>query len=130
MWDEFLRQLNTEFVGIAMICATLFAMFTYLSYLLRIKDDKRIDLRDLVIDSKTKRLDYKKLAINTTAVLQCYTWWRMSNALPVDSALYNPMMWVVFYAVVAGHDLLYRVVKIKAAQAGLGDQQQSSDQPK
>jgi hypothetical protein len=119
MWQEFLNQLNTEFLAVFLVCTTGLVIFTYMFYLLKIQDDKTVDLRDLVLDSKTRRLDYKKLAINTCAILQCYTWWRLSNDLPVSGTLDNPTMWVVFYAVVAGHDLLYRMVKIKAAQAGV-----------
>lgn len=130
MWQEFLRQLNSEFLAVFLVCSTLLVIFTYLFYLLRIQDDKTVDFRDLVLDSKTRRLDYKKLAINTCAILQCYTWWRLSNNLPVSGTLDNPAMWVVFYAVVAGHDLLYRMVKIKAAQAGVDVNASDSSAPK
>lgn len=119
MWQNFISNLNQEFLAVFMVCTTFLVIFTYLTYLLKVKDDLRIDLRQLVLDGQTNKLSYKKLAINTAAILQCFTWWRMSVGLPVDSALYNPTMWVTFYAVVAGHDLLDKMVKIKAAQVGV-----------
>lgn len=119
--ERILEILTREYQVTMMVCITLSIIFTYLYYLLSKKDGREIDLRDLVLDRRTNRLDYKKLAINTCAVLQCMTWFRMSMGYEIDSALYNPVMWVVFYAVVAGHDLLDRMVKIKAAQAGVLD---------
>lgn len=122
MFAEIGQAISKEFVTVALMGCFALCISTYLFYLLKYRnpnDERVIDLRDLIIDSKTKRLDYKKLAINTCALLQCFTWWRMSMGYEVNTALADPWMWVVFYAVVAGHDLLYRVVKIKAAQVGL-----------
>lgn len=88
----------------------------YAVYLIYIASKHRSTLSplDLITDSRTGRLDYKKVALNTAALLQSITWFRMSLGLPVHTALENPYMWIVFYAVVAGHDLLAKVVMLKA----------------
>lgn len=94
-----------------LIVAGLYAI--YLIYLVKNTNHKLSPL-DLITDSRTGRLDYKKVALNTAALLQSITWFRMSLDYPVHSALENPYMWIVFYAVVAGHDLLAKVVMLKA----------------
>ena len=71
-------------------------------------------IKDLVTDWGTGRLDYKKLALNTCALLQAFTWMRMALNYDVHKAIENPMMWIVFYMVIAGHDLLARFLKIRA----------------
>lgn len=71
-------------------------------------------IKDLVTDWATGRLDYKKLALNTCALLQAFTWLRMALDYEVHKAIENPMMWIVFYMVIAGHDLLGRFLKIRS----------------
>lgn len=71
-------------------------------------------IKDLVTDWSTGRLDYKKLALNTCALMQAYTWLRMAHNLEVHRALENPNMWIVAYMVIAGHDLLGRFLKIRS----------------
>lgn len=71
-------------------------------------------IQDLVIDWNTGRLDYRKLALNTCALLQAFTWTRMALDYPVHRALEEPMMWIVFYMVIAGHDLLARFIKLRS----------------
>lgn len=73
---------------------------------------------DLIVDHKSGKLDFKKLALCTTAFLQSVTWIRMSWKLPVDSALYDWRLWVVFYCVVAGHELMQLFIKTKWGSEG------------
>ena len=68
---------------------------------------------DLIVNHATGKLDFKKLAMCTAAALQSVTWIRMSWKLPVDSALYDWKLWVVFYCVIAGHELMQLFIKTK-----------------
>ena len=119
MFSELGQFIRDESATIVPICLFGSLVMAYALLTSRRKDDKHIDLRDLIWDTRKQRIDYKKLAINTCAVLQCFTWWRMSMGYEVHSALQDPWMWLIFYAVVAGHDLLERIVRIKAAQTGV-----------
>lgn len=82
-------------------------------------------IMDLVVDWSTGKLDYKKMALCTTALLQSLTWIRMSLNWDVHPALANWELWVVFYAVVAGHDVLSRLVKYKFQQSSRDDHRES-----
>lgn len=73
----------------------------------------RLNPLDMICDWNTGRIDYKKVALCTCALLQSFTWLRMSLDYPVNEALYDPWLWIVFYSVIAGHDLLGRVIKFK-----------------
>lgn len=103
------------FYQISLILLAIVVSF-YGHYLIK-AETHCINPLDLITDGHTKRLDYKKVALNTAALLQCFTWLRMSLGFPVHRALEDPWMWIVFYAVIAGHDLLGRVVKIKTETA-------------
>lgn len=83
------------------------------------KGNPNIRFADLITDWNTGRLEYKKVGLNTCLILQCFTWGRMSMGYEVHPALENPYMWVVFYIVVAGQDLLEQFIKVKADEIGL-----------
>lgn len=105
-------DISNSTVSILGVCITVSLMFLYLIVQAKVDNTKRVDLRDLVVDWQTGRLDYKKLALNCSALCQMFTWLRMSMGANVHHALENPVMWIVFYAVIAGHDLLNRFIKI------------------
>ena len=110
-------QISTQFSADLMnwITYLLFTAFViYITFSVLRRDDRRIDVRDLICDWQTNRLDYKKVALCTCAILQCFTWGRMSMGLPVNVALANPLLWIAFYMVIAAHDLLARFVKAYA----------------
>lgn len=75
--------------------------------------------RGLFIDPHTGYPDYKKLALMMCALAQIFTWLRMSLDLNVSDWLENPKLWIVFYAVVGGHDLLDKALMIYAKMKGI-----------
>lgn len=78
------------------------------------EENQKINWLDLITDSRTGRLDYKKLGMSSAMLLQSFTWLRLSLGYEVNSILANPTMWVVFYAVVAGQDIIIKYIQMKA----------------
>lgn len=96
------------------VTASFFSGLVLIYLIILAKNGKnKIDLLDLVTHSGSGRLDYKRVALNCCALLQSFTWFRMSMGYEINPALHEPFMWIVFYAVIAGHDLLARVVEIR-----------------
>ncbi len=90
-----------------------------------------IPWKELIIDQKSGTLDYKMMMMVVCATLQSITWLRLSFGYNVSSALDSPSLWITFYSVIAGHDILGRVVdawatKNKRPDGGQGDASDNS----
>lgn len=71
-----------------------------------------IPWKELIVDPKTGMLDYKMMMMVVCALLQSITWLRLSFGYKVDSSLDSPALWITFYSVIAGHDILGKVIEV------------------
>lgn len=67
--------------------------------------------REFITERTTGQLDFKMLAMFLCANIQALTWIRMSMGYNVNPALASPQLWVTFYCVIAGHDLLGKLIE-------------------
>ncbi len=71
--------------------------------------------------------NYRLIAMTTTAILQSITWVRLTLHMPVDSSLTSPPLWITFYAVLAGNDLLDKYIGVYLGSKGNASGSDSSN---
>ena len=87
------------------LCFTFFSVWFFGSFLHRLTKAK-IPWNELIYNPRTKTIDYKMLMMMICASFQSMAWIRMAFGYKVDPALAKPALWMTFYAVIAGHDVL------------------------
>ncbi len=86
-----------------------------------------IPWKELIVDPKSGTLDYKMMMMVVCASLQSVTWLRLSFGYSVSTALDSPALWITFYSVIAGHDILGKVVDAWSTKSKKNDDGGSAD---